>query len=49
MLAVETVLMCTVPAVLLQHVTIGQPTHTQYFIMLVIQTATCFGCTKRPS
>jgi len=43
MLALQTVLMCTVPVVLLQYVTTRQPVHTQHFILLVVKTATYFG------
>jgi hypothetical protein len=48
MLVLQNLLTCTIPVVLIQYVTIRQAVYTQHFIM-VIQTATRFGCTIHPS
>jgi hypothetical protein len=42
------ILMCIIPVVLIQYECIRHTVHTQPFI-IVIQKATCFGCTSQPS
>jgi hypothetical protein len=42
------ILMCVIPVVLIQYVTIRQSFHSQYFVS-VIKKATYFGSTGQPS